>query len=143
MNTAPEGHFTTLNFFAKHANGSNKLGCLSFPEFQACCNVTLYLVGPMEQHALKNVNNNLNMNIYSYLETSGGQSSYTHLNVVYFSTPVIIKHLWQLTTVVFLHWCLICSVPFVSYQENVNTAPEGHFTVSVVNSLERESFIES
>jgi hypothetical protein len=27
-----------------------------------------------EQHALKIVNNNLNTNIYSYLETSGGQS---------------------------------------------------------------------
>jgi hypothetical protein len=29
----------------------------------------------MEQHALKNVNNCLNTNIYSYLESSGGQSS--------------------------------------------------------------------
>ncbi len=29
----------------------------------------------MEQHALKNVNNCLNTNIYTYLETSGGQSS--------------------------------------------------------------------
>ncbi len=29
----------------------------------------------MEQNALKNVNNCLNTNIYSYLETSGGQSS--------------------------------------------------------------------
>ncbi len=28
----------------------------------------------MEQHALKNVNNCLNTNIYSNLETSGGQS---------------------------------------------------------------------
>jgi len=28
-----------------------------------------------------------------------------------FTTPVFIKHLWQLKTVVFLHWCLICSVP--------------------------------
>ncbi len=26
----------------------------------------------MEQHTLKNVNNNLNASIYSYLETSGG-----------------------------------------------------------------------
>ncbi len=39
---------------------------------------------PMEQHALKNVNNCLNKNIYSYLETSGGQSSIPYLNVVYF-----------------------------------------------------------
>ncbi len=28
----------------------------------------------MEQDTLKNVNNYLNINIYSYLETSGGQS---------------------------------------------------------------------
>ena len=27
-----------------------------------------------------------------------------------FSTPVLIRHLWQLTTVVFLHWCLINAV---------------------------------
>ncbi len=27
-----------------------------------------------------------------------------------FSTPVLIGHLWQLKTVVFLHWCLICAV---------------------------------
>jgi hypothetical protein len=39
---------------------------------------------PMEQHALKNINNCLNTNIYSYLETSGGQSSNTYLNVVHF-----------------------------------------------------------
>ncbi len=35
----------------------------------------------MEQRALKNVNNCLNANIYSYLETSGGQSSNLYLNV--------------------------------------------------------------
>ncbi len=38
----------------------------------------------MEQHALKNVNNCLNTNINSYLETSGGQSSNLYLNVVHF-----------------------------------------------------------
>jgi len=37
----------------------------------------------MEQRTLKNVNNYLNTNIYSYLETSGGQSSDLYLNVVY------------------------------------------------------------
>jgi hypothetical protein len=26
-----------------------------------------------------------------------------------FSTPVLVRHLWQLKTVVFLHWCLICA----------------------------------
>jgi hypothetical protein len=43
----------------------------------------------MEQHALINVNNYLNTNIYSYLETSGGQSSNLYLNVVHlFNTSV-------------------------------------------------------
>jgi hypothetical protein len=43
----------------------------------------------IEQHALTNVNNNLNTNIYSYLETSGGQSSNLYLNVVnFFNTSV-------------------------------------------------------
>ncbi len=43
----------------------------------------------MEQHPLKSVNKCLNINIYSYLETSSGQSSILYLNVV---------HLFQ-------HWC--------------------------------------
>jgi hypothetical protein len=38
----------------------------------------------MEQCTLKIVNNSLNTNIYSYLETSGGQSSSLYLNVVRF-----------------------------------------------------------
>ncbi len=38
----------------------------------------------MEQRNLKNVNNCLNTNIYSYLDTSGGQSSNLCLNVVHF-----------------------------------------------------------
>ncbi len=43
----------------------------------------------MEQRASKNVNNYLNTNIYSYLETSGGQSSILYLNVVqFFNTSV-------------------------------------------------------
>ena len=37
----------------------------------------------MEQHALKNVNSCMNTNIYSYLETSGDQSSNLYLNVVH------------------------------------------------------------
>ncbi len=62
----------------------------------------------MEQCTFKNVNNCLNTKIYSDLETSGGQCSNLYLNVVHFSTPVWIRHLWQLKTVVFLHWC--CSI---------------------------------
>ncbi len=38
----------------------------------------------MEHCALKNVNNYLEPNIYSYLETSGDQSSNPYLNVVHF-----------------------------------------------------------
>ncbi len=42
---------------------------------------------------LYNVNNYLNTNIYSYLETSGGQSSNRYLNVVRFTTPLLIDAL--------------------------------------------------
>jgi len=38
----------------------------------------------MEQCTLKNVSNCLNTNIYSYLETSGGQSDNLYLNIVHF-----------------------------------------------------------
>ncbi len=31
-----------------------------------------------------------------------------------FSTPVLIRHLWQLKTVVFLHRCLICADLFIA-----------------------------
>jgi hypothetical protein len=42
----------------------------------------IYLI---EQHALKNANNCLNTNIYSYFETwRGGQSSNIYLNAVHF-----------------------------------------------------------
>jgi len=41
----------------------------------------------------KNVNNCLNTNIYSYLETSGGQSFNLYLNVVHLLTDVLIRHL--------------------------------------------------
>ncbi len=37
----------------------------------------------MEEHTLKIVNNRLNTNIYSYLETSGGQSYNLYLNVIH------------------------------------------------------------
>ncbi len=33
-----------------------------------------------------------------------------------FSTPVLIRHLWQLKTIVFLHWCLICAPLFLKVQ---------------------------
>ncbi len=43
----------------------------------------------MEQHTLNIVNNCLNTNIYSYLETSGGQSSNLYLIVVHFSNTSV------------------------------------------------------
>ncbi len=61
----------------------------------------------MEQHTLKSVKNPWNTNIYYYLETFGGQISNLYVNVVYFLILVIIRYLWQLKTVVFLHWCLV------------------------------------
>ncbi len=43
----------------------------------------------MEQRALKNVNNYVNTNIYSYLEITGGQNSNIYLKVVHiFNTSV-------------------------------------------------------
>ncbi len=59
---------------------------------------------------LKNVNNCLNTNIYCYLDASDGQNSKLYLNVVHFLTSVLIRHLWQRKTVVFLHCCQICAV---------------------------------
>ncbi len=38
----------------------------------------------MQQRALKNVKNCLNANIYSYIETSGGQSYNIYLKAVHF-----------------------------------------------------------
>ncbi len=52
---------------------------------------------------LENVNNFLNINIYSSLETSGGQGSNLYLDIVHFVTPVLIRHLWQLKTIASLH----------------------------------------
>jgi len=43
----------------------------------------------MEQHALKNVSGSLNTNIYSYLDTSGGQSSNLYLyGIPFFNTSI-------------------------------------------------------
>jgi hypothetical protein len=38
----------------------------------------------MEKHTLENVNSCLNINIFSYLEISGAQSSNLYLNLVHF-----------------------------------------------------------
>ncbi len=38
-----------------------------------------------------------------------------------FSTPELIRHLWQLQTVVFLHWCLMYALPFASYSRLITS----------------------
>jgi hypothetical protein len=55
--------------------------------FGLACGAVMFAVAngtTMEQRALKIVNNCLNTNICSYLETSGGQSFYQYLNVAHF-----------------------------------------------------------
>ena len=47
-----------------------------------------FVMSVMKQRTLKDVNNCLNTNIYSYLETSGGQSYNLYLNVHFFNTSV-------------------------------------------------------
>ncbi len=42
----------------------------------------------MERPSLKNVNNGFNTKIYSYLETSGGQSYNLYLNVKFLNTSL-------------------------------------------------------
>ncbi len=61
----------------------------------------------------KNVNNCWNTNMYSYFETSGGKFVIYILMLYIFSMPVLIRHLQQLKTVVFLHWCLMHTVLLV------------------------------
>ncbi len=56
--------------------------------------------------------NCFNSTIYSYLDTSGGKSYNLYLNAFHFLTPVLIRHMRVLKTVVFLHWCLIRTVLF-------------------------------
>jgi hypothetical protein len=71
----------------------NNLGFLAIKLFGAMTphlldilsnHINCFLIIWTEQHALKNVNNCLNTDIYSYLETSGGQSFILYLNVVHF-----------------------------------------------------------
>jgi hypothetical protein len=45
----------------------------------------------MEQYALKNVNNCLNTNIYSYLETSSGSSDNLNFYVLHFFNASVNK----------------------------------------------------
>ncbi len=83
--------------------------CLQINQYWTGLKCISYSVS-QDKTTLKIIINCLNTNIVSYLETSGGQSYNLYLNIVHFSTPVLIRHLWQFKTVVFLHCCLICAV---------------------------------
>jgi hypothetical protein len=77
-------HFRLFFSFLAAANNSTK----ETNKAGGTCHWSVYLtqmsMRAMEQRALKNVNKHLNTNIYTYLETSGGQSSNLYLNAVHF-----------------------------------------------------------
>jgi hypothetical protein len=53
-----------------------------------------------------------------------------------FSTPELIRNLWQLKTAVFLHWRLICSVPFQNLRvTKVNLLNPNKKTIYDVNKV--------
>ncbi len=64
----------------------------------------IWIIRLMEQHTLKNLNNCLNTNSYRC------QVLIFIKCCSFFSTLVLIRRLWLLKTVVFLHWCLRCVV---------------------------------
>jgi hypothetical protein len=68
---------TTVNIFGAEIHVAEMRQASKF-DLKTCLNAST------EQRTLKNVNNCLNTNIYSYLEASGGQSSKLYLNVVHF-----------------------------------------------------------
>ncbi len=48
-----------------------------------------------------------------------------------FSTPVLIRYLWQLKTVVYLHWCPICAV--LLYESTINLFHDHNKFCTVTN----------
>jgi hypothetical protein len=60
------------------------LAIVAFTQSMPKCILSSSLANAMEQRTLRNVNNCLNTNIYSYLETSGDQSSNLYIKVVHF-----------------------------------------------------------
>ena len=72
----------------------------------------------MEQRTLRNVNKNnqLNTNIYSYVETSGGQSSNIYLKVVCFFNTSVNQTFVAAQADILLQLCLIWAVLLFEYQ---------------------------
>jgi hypothetical protein len=84
----------------------------------------------MEQHTLKNKSNCLNTKIYSYLETYGVKVLIYIQMLFTFSTLVLIRHLWQLKTVVFLHRCLIRAVLLLYLLHLIKSSNPTSFSVA-------------
>ncbi len=61
---------------------------------------------------------NYNHNMFT-IQATGGHDSNILLKLFSFSTPVLIRHMLELNTVVFRHWCLL-HVPLL------NDKPTGH-----------------
>jgi hypothetical protein len=62
----------------------------------------------------RNVSNCLNTNICSYLRDIWGVKVLIHIKILFiFSTPELIRNLWQFKTAVSLHWCAmtVCLTP--------------------------------
>ncbi len=72
---------------------------------------SMVLYNQNEAACFKNVNICWITKIIFYLEILSGRNSNLYLKL-FILTPVLIRHLWQLKTLVFLHWRLICSVIF-------------------------------
>ncbi len=94
----PPVFLTTLSKCLKEQMCCAVYGLFAFLPFKAKAgfeNVTLihfqvHSDAPtMEQRALKNVNDCMNSNIYSYLETSGGKSYNLYLNIVHFFNTIV------------------------------------------------------
>ncbi len=53
-----------------------------------------------------------------------------------FSTPELIRNMWQLNKAVFLHWCLICGVPFVAEADPQGPNVIKHSTAAISRIFE-------
>ncbi len=82
----------------------------------------------MEKQTFKNVNNYLNTNVYSYLETSGGQSYNIYLSVVHLLNTSV-----NYTSVAAQDCCFPALVPNMHF--DVFNSPKATGKVFLRNSL--------
>ncbi len=82
-----------------------------------CC-TRIFMIMSIEQRASKILKNCFNTNIYSYLETSGGQSLNQYLNVVYFFNTNVDYTSVAAQDSSFLHRCLCTVLCKTCYDED-------------------------